>query len=71
MTVFDKTIMEFQTELLAYIAGKNQLLQKNYKQEVNDIFNEEHFFKLDERILSQWQAVMSSFLNSSESEGEV
>ena len=35
------------------------------------MFNEEHFFKLDERILSQWQAIMSSFLSSSESDVEV
>jgi hypothetical protein len=35
------------------------------------MFNEEHFFKLDERILRQWQQVMSSFLSNSESDMEV
>lgn len=71
MSVFEKTINEFLTELLAYIASQNTILQKNYKQEINDMFNEENFFKLDERILRQWQHIMSSFLGSSESDHEV
>jgi hypothetical protein len=71
MSVFEKTINEFLTELLAYIASQNTILQKNYKQEINDMFNEENFFKLDERILRQWQQIMSSFLSSSESDHEV
>lgn len=68
LSVFDRTINEFLTELLAYTAGQNTILQKNYKQEVNDMFNEENFFKLDERILRQWQQIMSSFLSSSDSD---
>lgn len=71
MNVFEKTINEFLTELLSYIASQNMILQKNYKQEINDMFNEENFFKLDERILRQWQQVMSSFLSSSDSDHEV
>jgi hypothetical protein len=45
------TVCEFLTEFLAYIAGQGEILQKNYKQEITSMFNEDKFFLLHERML--------------------
>lgn len=56
------TVCEFLTEFVAFIAGQGDILQKNYKQEITNMFNEDKFFFLHERMLRQWQYVMNHML---------
>ena len=55
-------VIEFITEFLAYFAGKSEILQKNYNPQVTAMFNDEKFFNLHERMLRQWQQILSKFL---------
>ena len=63
-------VCEFLTEFLAYMASNKEcsILQKNYKVEVNSMFNEENFFLLHERMLRHWQTIMDHFIGKGEND---
>ena len=63
----DKVMNEYLTELFSNIVMKvhkiNSELLKPYKKEVNELFNCESFFMMNNLNLKEWQKILRFFID--------
>ena len=54
---------EFLSDLLAHLSIKSSTIHDQFPQSVADLFNNQRFFLMNDRILRKWQIIMRQFLH--------